>query len=421
MSPPGTLYTDYNQTVLDLFDYVIYPGNGTVSNVSNCYLSFGSYHPEIYADGTVENNVSCDSPYYGIASRGGIGIAFGALSILMLPFSMNNLHRLGKMHVKREHKRFRLISRRWQWYWVFVIHALSAVAGFLSIDIDRDYIQGTSLTSYGAVFTSIFPCCLGAVWEMTRHWGSFEERQSYEDDPYGFRDDKLRTNYFLLAPIFVYLFGFLFFLLTVLRNWTNVIRVNSDFIVDSRWKVGIFLGVVCFILIITHVFVIRHYWHPKRLPWRIPLCFLGVAVMLSYSIALSFDGSLSPFNPSSSVVAVSVWGYIPVLYLLFVMNITANFQKNDDKVILEQRAVREQERMRVALETVVVHDDDDAGEPTVLDEEKTLDGSSPLAYSATYDFDGKPRPSQKRTYTNAEIKAFARANAKRSNNTDEPS
>lgn len=170
MAPPQPIFSNYNQTTLEQYSYVLYPGNGTISNGTNCYLSFGNFHPSIYSNGTVDNGTNCDSPYYGIAARGGVGIAFATISILLLPFSINSLHRLGKQHLKHEHKRFRLISRRWQWYWVFLIHALSAVAGFLSIDIDRDYIAGTSFTSYGAVFTAVFPCCLGAVWEMTRHW-----------------------------------------------------------------------------------------------------------------------------------------------------------------------------------------------------------------------------------------------------------
>ncbi|KAK9332355.1 hypothetical protein V1520DRAFT_335309 [Lipomyces starkeyi] len=391
MSAPGAINSDYNSTVLDDYGYQLY-SNGTLSNGTNCFLSFGQFYPVIADNGTVYNGTSCNYPFYAIKSRGAVGLVLAILSIVLLPVSMYNLRKHGTRHTNYEHKRFRLIGRRWQWYWLILVHILAAVAGFMSIDIDRDYIQGTSLTSYGAVFSTILPTCLASVWEMTRHWGSFEERRLFEADPFRFRNDDRRSMVHLLMPIIFYLFGFLLFLLTVLRNWSLLIKINLTFIVDNRWKAGVFFGLIAWLTILTQIGVTYYYYDPAKLPWKIPLCFVGVAALVAYSIGMSFQEDISPFNPHAHVLAVALWGYLPVIYIMVVMNVCAYYQMNDDLVILKEKDERDQATTKVVLDNVVVHD------------AKTSSGSGETTADTLI-------PTQpQRAYTNAEIKAFARAN-----------
>ncbi|KAK9241241.1 hypothetical protein V1525DRAFT_392538 [Lipomyces kononenkoae] len=393
MSAPGIIYSDYNNTVLQEYGYQLY-GNGTLSNATDCFLSFGQFIPFIGENGTVYNGTACDYPYYSIKARGAVGVVFSVLSIMLLPVSMYNLRKHGTRHSKHEHKRFRLVGRRWQWYWLFVVHVLAAVAGFLSLDIDRDYIQGTSLTTYGAVYSVILAVCLASVWEMTRHWGSFEERRLFEADPFRFRHDDRRSMVHLLMPLVFYLFGFLLFLLTVLRNWGLLIQVNSTFVTDNRWKAGVFFGLIALFIIFVQVGVTYYYYHPPKLPWKLPLCYVGVTVLVAYSIGFSFDEKISPFSSHANVLAVALWGYLPVIYIIVVMNVCGHYQMNDDLVILKEANEREQANTKVVLDTIVVHDT------------KFSSGSD----ETTADSVTLTEP--QRAYTNAEIKAFARANMK---------
>ncbi|KAK9368770.1 hypothetical protein V1509DRAFT_60498 [Lipomyces kononenkoae] len=391
MSSPVIINSNYNDTVLQDYGYELY-GNGTLSNGTDCYLSFGQFLPFIAENGTVFNGTVCDYPYYGIKARGAVGLVFATLAILLLPASMYNLRRHGARHVQYEHKRFRLIGRRWQWYWLFLVHVLSAVAGFLSIDIDRDYIQGTSLTAYGAIYSTILPVCLASVWEMTRHWGSFEERRRFEADPFRYRHNDVRSKVHLFMPLIFYLFGFLLFLLTVLRNWGLLIQVNSTFIVDNRWKAGVFFGLIAWLIIFVQVGVTYYYYDPAKLPWKIPLCLVGLGALVAYSIGMSFNQTISPFNAHADVLAVALWGYLPVIYIIVVMNVCGHYQLNDDLIVLKEKEERDRATTRAVLENVVVHDT------------KYSSGSDESTMDTFY-------PTQpQRAYTTAEIKAFAKAN-----------
>ncbi|KAK9479526.1 hypothetical protein V1514DRAFT_278482 [Lipomyces japonicus] len=393
---PEPINYDFNYTTLDFFNYTIYD-NGTVSNFSNCYLTFGEFHPVIESNGTVFNTTACDYPYYGPHARAGVGVAFAVLSLVLLPYTMFNLRRLGKQHSITEYKRFRVVGRRWQWYWLIIVHALAAVAGFLSIDIDRAYLQGSSLTGYGAVFTAMLPVCFGVTWEMTRHWGSFEERRLFEADPFMFRYDDCRSKVHLIMPLVFYMFGFFLFLLTVLRNWTNLIRINANFNTDTRWKVGVFLGVIAYFVIALQVYVTFRFYHPAKIQARIPLVYIGLGVFLAYNIAFAFDSSLSPFNPNSPVAAVAVWGYVPVLYIILVMNITGHRLMNEDKFIMQESREREAKNMTIVMQTVVVEES-----------KHQLAGSSSSSASASQGEASNSTPA--RGYTVAEIKAFTKAN-----------
>ncbi|KAK9467771.1 hypothetical protein V1512DRAFT_235802 [Lipomyces arxii] len=391
MSAPSVINTDYNQDILDQYGYHIF-SNGTISNGSSCYLTFDQYYPEIDPDGTVYNGTTCDYPYYHIRARGAMGIVFGTLAILILPSTFHMLRKHGARHSVVEYKRFRLFGRRWQWYWLFVAHILAAVSGFMSIDIDRDYIQGTALTSYGAVYTAIAPTILCAVWEMTRHWCSFEERRVFEEDPFRFKNHDRRSQIHLIMPVVFYLFAFLFFLLTVLRNWSLLIKINSTFIVDDRWKVGAFFGFVAFMVTIFQVGITFHYYHPRIMPPKIYLSFIGVAAIIAYSIGMAFDVRISPFNPLANVPAIAIWGYLPILYIMLIMNICAYFERNEDLVIADEKEDRERRNMNSLLQNL--HTDSSADTASTL--------------------------FTRRSYTNEEIKAFAKAHVKESQLQDLP-
>lgn len=123
----------FNETVLRKFGYGIY-SNGTLSNSSRCYLVFDIYRPWMAPNGSVFNGTGCDSPINPIATRGALGIAFAALYAVVIIFVCVHLRKHGATHLPPE-KRFRLVSRRWQWYWLLATcahgHAVRLVCALL--------------------------------------------------------------------------------------------------------------------------------------------------------------------------------------------------------------------------------------------------------------------------------------------------
>jgi hypothetical protein len=101
------------------------------------------------------------------------------------------------------------VSRRWAWYWFIVAAACGVVSGITSIDVDRDYLQGTALILQNAFYYVTLPAMLASVWEMTRHWGSLCERILVDEDPWRFPDDDRRSKIEFYLPLVFYLFGFL--------------------------------------------------------------------------------------------------------------------------------------------------------------------------------------------------------------------
>lgn len=161
-------HVHFNRTALNFFNYTLYD-NGTLSNGSNCYLTFNAYQPSMLSNGTFINGTSCYSPYYGIAQRGKLGIAFACLFAASIVFTLVNLRKHGRLFLPSE-KRFRAIGRRWQWYWLTFVAACGMISGVTGVDVDRDYLQSLAIVLNGFFYYLMMPGLLAAVWEAVRHW-----------------------------------------------------------------------------------------------------------------------------------------------------------------------------------------------------------------------------------------------------------
>jgi hypothetical protein len=158
----------FNLTALHEFNYTIY-SNGTISNDSNCYLIFNQYQPSMFSNGSWVNGTSCYNPYYGIKTRGKLSIAFAAFFAASIMFTLMNLRKHGRQFL-REDKRFRLVGRRWQWYWMCFVAACGLISCITGVDVDRDYLQSIAIVLQGFFFSLMLPGTLAIVWEATRHW-----------------------------------------------------------------------------------------------------------------------------------------------------------------------------------------------------------------------------------------------------------
>lgn len=158
----------FNRTALNFYNYTLYD-NGTLSNSSNCWLTFDIYQPTMLANGTFLNGTSCYSPINGVASRGSAGIAFASMFAITIMFTLINLRKHGRTFLPSE-KRWRAVGRRWQWYWMLFVAACATISCFMSIDVDRDYLQSTAIILQSFFYYLMLPGLLAGVWEGVRHW-----------------------------------------------------------------------------------------------------------------------------------------------------------------------------------------------------------------------------------------------------------
>lgn len=197
----------FNLTALQYWNYTLF-SNGTLSNHSSCYLIFDDYKPVILSNGTFINGTSCYVPILPLKTRGRVGALFGALFGISIMFTLINLKRHGQQFL-RESRRFRLVGRRWQWYWMLIEAACGMISCITAVDVDRDYLQDLAL-----ILSSFFFMCMGqsavaAIWEGIRHWGSWQERQIVDRDPFSLREDDVRGKKEFYMPLVFYFFTFM--------------------------------------------------------------------------------------------------------------------------------------------------------------------------------------------------------------------
>jgi hypothetical protein len=338
---------------LDTHHYSLYTNN-TISNGSECYLAFDAFKPHMLDNGTWLHATTCYSPFFGVSSRGVTSIVFGVLFGLSIMFTLMNLKKHGAQYL-REDKRFRLVGRRWQWYWMLFVSASAMISLFTGVDVDRYYLQQMPIMLQCFFFTLMVPAGLACVWEGTRHWGSWEERQIVDADPYGMPQDDRRSQIEFYTPLVFYLFAWLNFFLTIPKSWTSVQKQNTPeqtmdiarpVATDARNKAGAILAVAAWATIVFSLQnSLRVYKRgalsacPRKLLLNIAL--LGTRV--AYGIAASFSWSVSLFNRDVHIAYPFALGYAPFLLILLTYNVFGFLEQNEDKQLIAQRIARGRE------------------------------------------------------------------------------
>lgn len=193
----------FNITTLEHFNYTYYD-NKTISNGSKCYLTFEPYQPALLFDnGTWVNATKCYTAVKDIGARGYTGIGIAVVYGIALVLILTALAKHGKTYLARE-KRFYPIGRRWQWYWGCFTCGAALISLFINVDVDRYYLQELPITVTVFFWYLI---CMGTValtWEAVRHWGSWQERQFVDPNPfvYGQWDRRAKVEFWL--PLWFY-------------------------------------------------------------------------------------------------------------------------------------------------------------------------------------------------------------------------
>ncbi|KAH8151747.1 uncharacterized protein LAJ45_04369 [Morchella importuna] len=333
----------FNSSLMKEFNYTIYT-NGTLSNISRCYLVFDNYHPYFALNGSVFNGTNCDAPINPIATRAILGIVSSVLFAIGIMLGLTLLRKHGATHLPVE-KRFRLVSRRWQWYWLICTAVCGMISGFMAIDVDRNYLQSTALIMQSIFFYVMLPAMLASVWEMTRHWGSFLERQQVDADAFCFPQDDKRSKIEFYIPLVFYLFGFLTFFMSLLRNWNPITKAwgtgGAQTATDPRFRAACFFAFFALVIIIISVFVSLHYYTPRRVPMKIPLCILLLTIRICYNAACAWEYDISPLSHLTNPGWIYGLGYLPIFLIMAVMIFYGWREPNEDQEILKQRRERE--------------------------------------------------------------------------------
>jgi len=267
----------------------------------------------------------------------------------MVIFALSSLTKHGRNYLPQE-RRFRLVSRRWAWYWLIVAAACGVVSGFTGIDVDRDYLQGTALILQNAFYYVTLPAMLGSVWEMTRHWGSLCERILVDEDPWRFPDEDRRSKIEFYLPLVFYLFAFLTFFLSVLRSWTPIPHYSwspvhtfsKNAATDPRFKASAFFGFLAWSIIVASMATsLRYYPTARPVPWKVSLCLIIIFVRVVYNIAVAFEYNIGPLKFDSPEAYIYALGYLPVLLCMLIMAVAAWREMNDDLLIKKLRRERE--------------------------------------------------------------------------------
>ncbi|PYH97532.1 hypothetical protein BO71DRAFT_126490 [Aspergillus ellipticus CBS 707.79] len=347
----------FNRTALDYYHYTLY-SNGTLSNGSDCYLAFDAFQPHMFANGSFIKGTSCYAPIRDLGKHASIGLAFALMFAVAVFFTLINLRKHGRRYLPVD-RRWTIMSRRWKWIWMLFIAVCGLISCIMSVDVDRDYIVNIPLILQSVFYTLLTPGMMAAVWEGVRHWGSFQERQIYDRDPYAFQKSSTRQGQEFILPILFYACMIVNFVLTVPRSWSPIEMQRSPeqqtfdakpVATDVRWRTAGFVAmggvlVICYSL--EHS-IYRYRVRPtstlgqlmfylNAAPSQFLLAIALLGVRIGYAIASAFDWTVSPLRYGVDSGWIYGLGYTPPLLLLVLFNICGFCELNEDKALIVQR------------------------------------------------------------------------------------
>jgi hypothetical protein len=178
---------------------------------------------------------------------------------------------------------------------------------------------------------------------------TFRERLIIEADEFHFQPDDRRSKIEFYMPMIVYLWIFLSFFLSVMRDWGQVKRQNPNVITDARFQASAILALIALITIAIACGIARHYYKPPGklggIPWKIPVVMGFVLIRVGYSIVNAWIFEASPLRIGTSSGLIYGLGYAPVLLAVAAMVESGRKELNEDKVVISQRKEREKEAM----------------------------------------------------------------------------
>lgn len=366
----------WNLTTLKYWNYTYY-SNGTFSNGSFCFVIFKPYTPYLLENGTFLNGTSCYSPINPLRARSIVGLVFAVLLGFSLIPTLANLRKHGRLFLPSE-KRFRAIGRRWQWYWMIVVAALAIISGITEIDVDRYYLPQLPLILTNFFWFLMLPTTMAVVWESVRHWGSWQERQIIDPDPFLLSQyDKRSQTEFYLPLVFYFFFWmvcitFLFlsylanlwqnFFMVFPRSWTPIEyqrdpgqtkQFAEPAATDIRFKLAAFFLFGEWLTIIYSLHHSIHHYKPRHrgihnktgcfivyTPKKFLLTLPISLAMIGYIAWCAFDFPISPLNLNPNLGLMYGLGWGTTSAIIAIYEIAGYMDTNEDRELIRQRRRR---------------------------------------------------------------------------------
>ncbi|KUJ15037.1 uncharacterized protein LY89DRAFT_620308 [Mollisia scopiformis] len=350
----------WNLTALQNWNYTYY-SNRTFSNGSSCLLVFEPYTPILLPNGTFLNSTSCYSPVNPLKARSKIGLFFACFFAISIMFTSINLRKHGRLFLPTE-KRFLAIGRRWQWYWMFIVAAFAIISSITGVDVDRYYLPELPIVLSSFFWFLMLPTTMCIVWESVRHWGSWQERQMIDPNPFQLSQDDRRTRIELLVPLVFYFFAWVNFFMVVPRSWSAIERQRDPeqtrlkaepVATDARFKAAALLLFCSWCTIIFSLWhSIKHYKERNRgylnraigfvqyVPKRFLLTLALSLIMIGYEAACSFEFSISPLKLDTKLGYMYGLGWAPIALIFIVYEVAGYLEPNEDKELIRQRRIR---------------------------------------------------------------------------------
>ena len=84
--------------------------------------------------------------------------------------------------------------------------AFAMISGITDVDVDRYYLPELPIVLANFFWFLMLPTTMAVVWESVRHWGSWQERQMVDPNPFLLRQDDRRSKVEFYLPLVFYFF-----------------------------------------------------------------------------------------------------------------------------------------------------------------------------------------------------------------------
>ena len=89
---------------------------------------------------------------------------------------------------------------------MLAVAAFALISGVTDVDVDRYYLPELPIVLANFFWFLMLPATMAVVWESVRHWGSWQERQMVDPNPFLLRQDDRRSKVEFYLPLVFYFF-----------------------------------------------------------------------------------------------------------------------------------------------------------------------------------------------------------------------
>ena len=101
---------------------------------------------------------------------------------------------------------------------MLAVGSFAVISSITDVDVDRYYLPELPIVLTNFFWFLMLPATMAVVWESVRHWGSWQERQMVDPNPFLLRQDDKRSKVEFYLPLVFYFFFWMVSLWISLRS-----------------------------------------------------------------------------------------------------------------------------------------------------------------------------------------------------------